>query len=135
TRDGDGGGTGTFDLLGFTHFWKRSEKGHWVVQVKTAKSRLARSLKRLSEWCQRHRHLPVADQWKTLTAKLKGHFAYFGIIGNTRSLFAAGHAAYRIWRTWLARRSQRARINWAGMRLLHQHYPLPKLPKLRPLNA
>jgi RNA-directed DNA polymerase len=135
TRDGDGGGTGTFDLLGFTHFWKRSERGNWVVQVKTAKSRLTRMLKRLSEWCQQHRHRPVAEQWKTLTAKLRGHFAYFGVIGNTRSLFAAGHAAYRIWRAWLSRRSQRARINWAGMRVLHRQYPLPQLPKLHPLRT
>jgi hypothetical protein len=30
---------GTFDLLGFTHFWARSQKGAWVVKRKTSSSR------------------------------------------------------------------------------------------------
>jgi group II intron reverse transcriptase/maturase len=33
--------TGSFDLLGFTHYWRKSRKGHWVVYRKTAKDRLA----------------------------------------------------------------------------------------------
>jgi len=133
--DGDEGGTGTFDLLGFTHFWKKSQRGHWVVQVKTAKSRLSLALKRFSDWCRKHRHRPVAEQWKTLTAKLRGHNAYFGIIGNAGALLVIRHAAYRIWRQWLNRRSQRARVIWAAMRQLHERYPLPRLPVLRSLRA
>jgi RNA-directed DNA polymerase len=30
---GKGSSPGTFDLLGFTHFWGRSLKGYWVVQA------------------------------------------------------------------------------------------------------
>ena len=30
------------DLLGFTHYWSLSRKGHWVVKRKTAKSRPTR---------------------------------------------------------------------------------------------
>ena len=100
-----------------------------------SKSRLSRALKRFSDWCRTHRHRPVAEQWKTLTAKLRGHYAYFGIIGNARALFVIGNAAYRIWRQWLNRRSQRARITWAAMRQLHERYPLPRLPVLRSLRA
>ncbi len=36
---------GTFDLLGFTHYWARSRKGNWVVKRKTSKSRFRRGLK------------------------------------------------------------------------------------------
>jgi RNA-directed DNA polymerase len=54
--------TGTFDLLGFTHFWSRSLRGNWVVKRKTACSRLSRGLKSLSDWCRQNRHLPVATQ-------------------------------------------------------------------------
>ena len=36
---------GTFDLLGFTHFWSRSRYGNWVVKQKTADSRFSRGLK------------------------------------------------------------------------------------------
>jgi group II intron reverse transcriptase/maturase len=133
--DGDGGGPGTFDLLGFTLYWAKSHRGYWVVQLKTAKSRFSRTLERLSDWCRRNRHLPVAVQWKQLTAKLRGHFAYFGVIGNAGRLLAVSHAAYRIWRMWLNHRSQRARVTWAAMRRLSKQYPLPPLPVLRSLRA
>ena len=39
----DSGGPGTFDFLGFTHFWARSRKGNWVLMRKTAASRRAPS--------------------------------------------------------------------------------------------
>lgn len=133
--DGDGGGPSVFDLLGFTLYWAKSKRDYWVVQVKTARSRVSRTLERLSVWCRLHRHLPVAVQWKQLTAKLRGHYAYFGIIGNAKALLAVNHALYRIWRSWLNRRSQRARVTWAKMHRLVQRYPLPRLPVLRSLRA
>ena len=43
----------TFDFLGFTHYWGRSQRGAWVVKRKTARSRLKRAFSTLSEWCQR----------------------------------------------------------------------------------
>src|SRR4051794_31097091 len=36
----------TFDFLGFTRYWGRSQRGGWVVKRKTAKSRLKRSFQR-----------------------------------------------------------------------------------------
>src|SRR5215469_14970104 len=38
---------GTFDLLGFTHYWARSRRGTWVVKRKTSRSRFSRGLKAL----------------------------------------------------------------------------------------
>ena len=43
----------TFDFLGFTHYWGRSQRGVWVVKRKTANSRLKRALSALSEWCRK----------------------------------------------------------------------------------
>ena len=40
----DASTSGTFDLLGFTHYWGRSRRGYWVVKRKTSKSRLRRGL-------------------------------------------------------------------------------------------
>ena len=77
---------GTFDLLGFTHYWAKSRKGYWVVKQKTAADRLRRALKRIADWCRLHRHEPVRDQWKALKRKLLGHFGYFGITGNYPAL-------------------------------------------------
>src|SRR5439155_15367688 len=45
---------GTFDLLGFTHYWGRSRKGYWTVKRKTAQGRLSRALTKIAQWCRRH---------------------------------------------------------------------------------
>jgi RNA-directed DNA polymerase len=138
SKDGDGRrgvAQATFDLLGFTLFWARSERGYWVIKVETAASRFTRTLHRLSEWCRTHRHLAVAEQWKKLCRSVVGHFNYFGVVGNAGRLLALRHEVYGTWRRWLNRRSQRARMSWAKMRLLHQRYPLPKLPEMRPLRS
>jgi hypothetical protein len=51
----------SFDFLGFTHYWGRSRKGYWIIQRRTAKDRLNRSLKKISQWCRTHRHDPVEN--------------------------------------------------------------------------
>ena len=56
------------------------------MKRKTAEGRFRRSLKSVAEWCREHRHLPIKEQWAALTAKLRGHFAYYGITGNIASL-------------------------------------------------
>jgi group II intron reverse transcriptase/maturase len=137
SKDDDGSSRGTdretFDLLGFTLYWARSEQRYWVVKLETAKDRFTRTLHRLNHWCDRNRHRDVRDQSRRIRRALQGHFAYFGVIGNAGRLLAIRHATYRIWRLWLNRRSQRARVTWARMRQLIKQYPLPRLPELRPL--
>jgi hypothetical protein len=44
---GQGGASGSFDFLGFTHRWKRSRKVTPVVQQGTSSKRLTRALKNL----------------------------------------------------------------------------------------
>jgi RNA-directed DNA polymerase len=116
----------TFDLLGFTHYWAMSRKGFWVVKQKTAADRFQRALKRIAEWCRQYRHEPVREQWAALTRKLLGHFGYFAVIGNLRALRNFRHHVCGVWRKWLSRRSQRARVSWEVMTRLLQRYPLPQ---------
>ena len=116
---------GTFDLLGFTHFWSRSLKGNWVVKRKTSPSRFSRGLDSLSEWCRVNRHLPLADQHKTLCQKLVGHFAYYGITGNSVALSRFRHEATHIWRRWLSRRRRDGEIPWDQFHRLLKRFPLP----------
>jgi len=123
---------GTFDLLGFTHFWGRSRNGKWIVIRKTARDRFGRALRRVAEWCQRNRHRPVREQWERLKQTLRGHFGYFGIIGNSRALARFTFGVTRVWQKWLNRRSQRARMTWERMGRLLERYPLPTPRIARP---
>lgn len=100
------GEPGTFNFLGFTHHWGKSRNGRNIVVRRTAKDRLARSLMRIGEWCQRNRHRPMAEQHRDLNRKLMGHYAYFGITGNIRALNRIYQQTRRIWCKWLKRRTR-----------------------------
>ncbi len=63
-------------------------------------------------------------QRQRLAQKLRGHFGYFGITGNFEALQRFRCEVVRVWRKWLSRRSQRARVNWERMRALLERHPL-----------
>jgi group II intron reverse transcriptase/maturase len=117
---------GKVDLLGFTHVWTRSLKGNWVIRRRTAKDRFARALTRVWDWCRIHRHQPMKEQWRTLVQKVRGHYGYYGIIGNSWALDRFHGEVRRIWKRWLSRRSQRGFLNWKEMARVLEHYPLPR---------
>jgi RNA-directed DNA polymerase len=121
----------TFEFLGFTHYWGRSQKGAWVVQRKTAAARFTRSLKRIAEWCRTHRHYPVAWQHEQLGPKVRGHFTYYAITGNLRTVQTFRLAVARVWRKWLNRRSQRRGMTWERFARACQRYPLPAVRVVR----
>jgi RNA-directed DNA polymerase len=131
--EGGSDGPGTFDLLGFTHYWGKARTGTWVVKRRTAKDRFRRALKRVAEWCREHRHDRVRQQQQALGQKLRGHFGYFGITGNFEKIDAFFLAVKQTWRKWLSRRSQRAHVSWEQMQRLLKRYPLPKPRIIRPL--
>jgi len=124
-RDHLDGKPGTFDLLGFTHFWRKSRKGHWVIFQHTAKDRFRRALKRISEWCQRYLHAPIRWQRDALERKLVGHFRYYGHFGDRSHPARFRFRVIGIWRKWLDRRSQKARMSWERMKTLLERYTLP----------
>jgi len=115
----------TFDFLGFTHYWGRSRRGKPAVLRKTARDRFTRSLRAITQWCRRQRHLPLVEQHRELARKLRGHYAYYGITGNLPALSRFRHEAQRVWKQWLNRRSQRARMTWERFWRVSARYPLP----------
>jgi group II intron reverse transcriptase/maturase len=122
---GGKGGAETFDLLGFTHHWGLSLKGNWVVRRRTARDRFRRALKKITAWCRRYRHDSVRTQWTTLVRKLRGHFEYYGITGNSRALVTFRYRVQCAWIKWLARRSNSTPLSWKRANLLLANYPLP----------
>jgi RNA-directed DNA polymerase len=72
-----------------------------------------------------------ASSWAALQRKLLGHFGYFGITGNFGALLNLRHHVIAVWRKWLSRRSQQARISWEAMLRLLARHPLSQ-PPIRP---
>ena len=132
----DGNGPGTFQFLGFTHYWGKTGKGGWAVMVKTAKDRLKRALRRVSDWCEKNRHLPVKEQSRTLGRKIAGHCQYYGRTGNSKALQSFKHALEKTWFKWLQRRDQCRRLTLEQFRYLLKHvYPLPQALCVRSVSA
>jgi len=128
TRTGpDSDAPGTFDFLGFTHFWARSRKGNWVLKRKTAADRFTRALRTIAQWCRSHRHDTISEQHAALCRKLRGHAAYYGITGNSPALARFRHEVLKVWRKWLMRRRRAWHAPWDWFRQLLKRYPLPYL--------
>jgi RNA-directed DNA polymerase len=115
----------TFDFLGFTHVWCKSRQGKDVVKQLTAKSRFARAVASVTDWCRHNLHLRIAEQHRHLSQTMRGHYAYYGITGNGRRLRWYAHQVERIWRKWLSRRGQPGPFRFDRFRALLQRYPLP----------
>ena len=120
---------GTFDLLGFTHYWGRTYWGGWVVMRQTASKRLSRAVRSIAEWCRSNRHRPVREQHYTLSQKVRGHYAYYGITNNMRMLERFLNAVQHVWRKWLDRRNCLSATTWARFRRMLERYSLPP-PKI-----
>lgn len=125
---------GTFDLLGFTHYWGKSRKGAWVIKRKTASSRFTRAISKVAQWCQFNRHLSASEQQVKLRQKLHGHYAYFGIRGNYAALARFKFEVHRRWHKWLNRRNRQRELTWSKFNALLRRCPLPnpRIAKPRP---
>jgi len=125
--NGDRGGRrpATFDFLGFTVFWQWKRGGWWGPGFKTRRARLRRAIQRIYNWCRRHRHRSVKEQHAALCRRLRGHFNYFGVSGNYRSLAVVWYWAYQAWFKWLRRRSQKKHLTWDRFEGLIKVLPLP----------
>ena len=124
--DDVGKGSATFDLLGFTLYWRRTRRGTWAMWCKTRRARVSRAIKTAADWCRRHRHLPVKEQHAALMRRVQGHINYFGVNGNLASLVRVVRGVEEAWRKWLDRRSQRARMTWERFVDLKKRFPLPR---------
>jgi group II intron reverse transcriptase/maturase len=122
---------GTFDLLGFTHYWARSRNGYWVVKLKTAADRFSRAVRSIDRWCRDNRHLPIHEQHKKLNEKLRGHYAYYGVTGNSRALTRFLHEVGPRWRRWLNRRNRIRSLTWEKFLAILRRYPLAPVRTVR----
>jgi hypothetical protein len=93
---------------------------------KTRRARLGRAIRTVYAWCRSHRHEAVEVQHAALCSRLRGHYNYFGVNGNLRSLACLEYHARYAWYTWLRRRSQRTRLTWARFTDLLRSFPLPR---------
>jgi RNA-directed DNA polymerase len=125
----------TFDFLGFTHYWGRSRTGKARLKRKTSKKRLRRALVEINRWLRQERNArALPDLWHAMGRKMRGHFNYFGVTDNSRTLYRFERAVHRLLFKWLNRRSQRRSFSWERFCRYVTRHPLPRPGRLVRLN-
>ncbi|WP_049780038.1 group II intron maturase-specific domain-containing protein [Desulfotomaculum nigrificans] len=99
----------TIYFLGFTHFCTRNRKGNFMVGRKTEKSRLKRSIRKITDKMKEIRHWAIKDQADKINEMLRGHYNYYGMGGNRKSLLRVYYIVEEYWRKMLCSRS------WKGL--------------------
>lgn len=120
----------TFNFLGFTFYNHISRNGKYTVGTRTQSKRLSGSMKRVTVWCKKNRHQPVAWQANYLNAMLRGHYYYYGVTGNFISVALFYRHCVKTWKRYLGKRSQRAFLRWDKFNAILKDNPLirPTLP-------
>jgi RNA-directed DNA polymerase len=107
-----------FSFLGFEFFWFNDRKGIPRVKRRTARKKLQSCIKRMKAWIRDNRHKKKQWFFTTLNTKLLGHYNYYGVRGNSRSLWEFYDEVMKRLFKWLNRRSQRRSYTWEAFKRL-----------------
>jgi len=122
--------TETIYFLGFTHFCSRNSKGNFMLGRKTEKSRLRRSMNKIRELMHEIQHYGLKEQARKINEVLRGHYAYYGMGGNHRSLWKIYRFSEKCWHAMLCKRSWKSYIRWEDFMKIMERFPIQQ-PKLR----
>ena len=78
---------------------------------------------------RRMRHLPVREQVNNLNQVLRGHYGYYGVGANYRSLQKVYRVVERYWRKMLSSRSRKGKVTWDAFQRIKTRWPLQR-PRL-----
>lgn len=120
----------TFNFLGFTHYCSKTQDGRFQVRVKTQGKRLNKAVMEMNIYLKRVRNLLKPKEiWQMVTAKLQGHYNYYGVSGNFELMQTYYLRTKNQLFKWLNKRSEKASFSWEKFRRYLELYPLPE-PKL-----
>jgi group II intron reverse transcriptase/maturase len=119
----------TFTFLGFEFYWYKDRKGIARAKRRTAPSKQRTALQRMKAWLKASRHLPKKQFFDTLKRKLIGHYNYYYVHGNARSVWSYYGRVIEYAKKWLNRRSQRNSYTWEKFKRILEY---TKIPKPRP---
>jgi hypothetical protein len=100
-------------LLGFELDWMPDRQGVLRVKRRTARQKLQAACRRMTAGIKQHRHLPGREFYRQLHIRLRGHYTYYGLHGNSRSLHRFFERALRCTFKWRNRRGgKRQSFTW-----------------------
>jgi hypothetical protein len=117
----------SFNFLGFTHYMLKTRKGYFSCGYKTAKTSFKCGLKKIRIWLKSLTHRETKKSWwPKLKSHLLGHYQYFGVSVNYKSLRNYANEVTKMVFTSINRRSQKKSMNWEQFNEYIKWYPLPR---------
>ena len=102
-------------FLGFEIYWGQAYDGEIRVKQRTARKRLHAAIARIKAWVKNNRHLKGEDFVTALNRRLVGHYNYYGVKSNERSVKRFFDEAIECAFKWLNRRGgKRNSFNWSS---------------------
>ncbi len=98
-----------FTFLGFELYWFVDRQGTPRVMRRTSRKKLRGACKRIKDWIRANRHLKGRQFIAGLNRRLRGHYNYYGVRGNSRSLYRFYQWAIECPFKWLNRRGGKRR--------------------------
>lgn len=123
------GGNERFDFLGFEFYWEKDFHGKPQVKKRTSRKKLRASIEKFTEWIKSNRHTKIAVLMALLRKKLVGYWNYYGMQGNSQSLWVYYHQVVQRLHKWLNRRSDRRSYTWHGIYDMLDAFNIPR-PKI-----
>ena len=117
----------TFDFLGLTHYCSRTRDGkRFRMKRITSRKKFKVKLRMFKEWLKVNRTQPARELMKIVSAKLRGHYAYYGVTDNSRGIERFFQGVRRMLCKWLDRRGRTGSMNWENFGKFMAKFPLPK---------
>jgi group II intron reverse transcriptase/maturase len=126
-----GGKPETFDFLGFTHYCSRTRDGRrFRMKRITSRKKFTAKIRMFKDWLRANRTLPTRELMEKVAAKLRGHFAYYGVTDNSKGINRFAYEVCHLLFKWLNRRGKRGCMSWDKFELLLKKSPLPQ-PRIK----
>jgi RNA-directed DNA polymerase len=87
-------------------------------------------MKKITDKMREIRHWKIKDQADKINEMLRGHYNYYGMAGNRKSLYRIHYKAVNFWWKMLCSRSQKSYIKWGKYKEILEAFPLLR-PKIR----
>ncbi len=108
----------------------KAKNGRYRVKRKTSKKKQRQKIKEFNIWIKENRNKPLEEIMEIVKKKLTGHYNYYGITDNSKSISNYAYEVKRLLLKWLNRRSQKKSYDSKGFNQMLEIYELP-IPKIK----
>ena len=99
-------------MADYTVYCGKSRSGRFKLKRRTSRKKFQAKVSALKDWFRANLTSHTAEVWKTLNAKLAGHYQYYNVNDNWQMCIKYRETARRLGFRWFRRRGNRCKMNW-----------------------